>query len=59
MYNKIKAMNDAGVCVLRAEMYGHGKSGGRFHDHTLYKWITNFLKMLGKAYAALMNSGMR
>ena len=25
-----KAMNDAGVSVLRAEMFGHGKSGGQF-----------------------------
>ena len=36
-----KAMNEAGVSVLRVEMYGHGKSDGRFSDHTLYKWVTN------------------
>ena len=38
-----KAMNEAGVSVLRAEMYGHGKSGGEFRDHTLCKWVTNVL----------------
>ena len=44
-----KAMNEAGVSVLRAEMYGHGKSDGRFADHTLYKWVTNALAVI--AYA--------
>lgn len=38
-----KAMNDAGVSVLRVEMYGHGGSDGEFKDHTLYKWVTNAL----------------
>lgn len=38
-----KAMNDAGVSVLRVEMYGHGGSDGDFKDHTLYKWVTNAL----------------
>jgi pimeloyl-ACP methyl ester carboxylesterase len=38
-----KAMNDAGVSVLRVEMYGHGESDGEFKDHTLYKWVTNAL----------------
>lgn len=41
-----KAMNDVGVTVLRAEMYGHGKSGGEFKDHTLYKWVTNALSVV-------------
>ena len=36
-----KAMNDAGVAVLRVEMYGHGKSDGEFPKHTLYKWVSN------------------
>lgn len=44
-----KAMNEAGVSVLRAEMYGHGKSDGKFRDHTLYKWVTNALAVV--AYA--------
>ncbi len=41
-----KAMNDAGVAVLRAEMYGHGGSGGTFEKHTLYKWVTNALAVV-------------
>ena len=40
------AMLDAGVSVLRAEMYGHGKSGGSFKEHTLYKWITNAVSVV-------------
>ena len=36
-----KAMNEAGFAVLRADMYGHGKSGGAFRDHTLDKWISD------------------
>ena len=31
----------AGFAVLRAELYGHGKSGGTFHDHTILKWVQN------------------
>ncbi len=38
-----KAINDAGVSVLRVEMYGHGGSDGEFKNHTLYKWVTNAL----------------
>lgn len=41
-----KAMNDAGVAVLRVEMYGHGGSDGAFRKHTLYKWVTNALAVV-------------
>ena len=41
-----KTMNDAGIFVLRAEMYGHGKSGGEFKDHTLFKWVNNALSVV-------------
>ena len=41
-----KAMNEAGVSVLRVEMFGHGKSDGEFKDHTLYKWVTNVLNVV-------------
>ena len=44
-----KAMNDAGVSVLRVEMYGHGGSDGKFKDHTLYKWVTNALSAVSYA----------
>ena len=41
-----KTMNEAGVSVLRVEMYGHGGSDGVFKDHTLYKWVTNALAVV-------------
>ena len=37
------AMLKEGYAVLRAEMYGHGQSGGEFVNHDLYKWIHNLL----------------
>lgn len=33
--------NELGMATLRAEMYGHGKSGGDFHRHNLFKWLNN------------------
>ncbi len=42
-------MLDAGAAVLRAEMYGHGKTGGEFKEHTLFKWITNAYYVLNYA----------
>ncbi len=44
-----QSMNSAGFATLRAEMYGHGKSGGSFEDHTLYKWVTNALAVVDYA----------
>ncbi|MBO4290586.1 MAG: alpha/beta fold hydrolase [Lachnospiraceae bacterium] len=41
-----QAMNEAGIAVLRAEMYGHGGSDGQFKDHTLYKWVTGALAVV-------------
>ena len=41
-----KAMNEIGVATLRADLYGHGKSGGSFREHTLYKWLTNALTLI-------------
>ena len=35
-----------GFAVLRAEMYGHGQSGGTFRDHTLFKWMTNVMTVI-------------
>jgi hypothetical protein len=48
-----KAMNEVGVSVLRAEMFGHGKSDGKFKEHTLYKWVTNALAVV--AYARTLD----
>ncbi len=36
-----KAIREAGIATLRVELYGHGKSDGKFCDHNLYKWILN------------------
>ena len=44
-----QALNEIGLAVLRVELYGHGKSGGRFGDHTLYKWLNNALTVIDHA----------
>ena len=44
-----RALLDAGCATLRADMYGHGDSGGAFHDHTLYKWAGNALTLIDYA----------
>ncbi len=44
-----EAMREAGFATLRFDLYGHGSSGGRFRDHTLYKWISNTLAVLNWA----------
>lgn len=36
-----KLMNELGIAALRVEMYGHGKSGGEFYRHNLFKWLNN------------------
>ena len=33
--------NRLGLATLRAEMYGHGKSGGDFEKHNIFKWLNN------------------
>ena len=44
-----QAVTEAGFASLRVELYGHGKSGGRFHDHTLYKWVSEALDVVDYA----------
>ena len=43
------ALREVGVATLRVEMYGHGKSGGRFERHTLLKWVDNMLDVIDYA----------
>ena len=44
-----EAVNSVGCASLRVEMYGHGKSDGEFKDHTLYKWVSNMLRVVDYA----------
>ncbi len=44
-----RAMREAGFAALRADLYGHGESGGSFREHTLYKWLGNTLDILDYA----------
>ncbi|MBQ1508572.1 MAG: alpha/beta fold hydrolase [Erysipelotrichaceae bacterium] len=44
-----KTFRDNGIATLRVEMYGHGKSGGDFGKHTLFKWINNALDVVDYA----------
>ena len=44
-----RMLNEIGFATLRADMYGHGNSGGAFHDHTLYKWMGNAMTLIDYA----------
>ena len=44
-----QTMNELGYATLRVDMYGHGKSEGEFHDHTLLKWMTNAMTVIDYA----------
>ena len=44
-----RAVHEAGMASLRVDMYGHGKSDGKFFDHTLFKWMTNALTVIDYA----------
>ena len=44
-----KAANEVGYACLRAEMYGHGKSGGEFYDHHVMLWMTEAMRVINHA----------
>ena len=44
-----RSMREAGFATLRFDLYGHGESDGDFSQHTLYKWISNTLAVIGYA----------
>ncbi len=44
-----RMFNELGLATLRVEMYGHGGSDGEFHDHTLFKWMTNAMTVIDYA----------
>ena len=41
--------NDIGCATVRVDMYGHGGSGGEFKNHTLFKWISNTMRVVDYA----------
>ena len=47
------ALNEAGFASLRVELYGHGKSGGSFRRHTIFKWVSELLTVID--YAAKLD----
>ena len=42
-------LNGIGLATLRVDMYGHGKSDGKFRDHTLFKWMNNAMAVIDYA----------
>lgn len=44
-----ETMRRNGIATLRVDMYGHGKSGGSFEKHTLYKWLNNGMDVIDYA----------
>ena len=38
-----------GFAVMRTELYGHGKSGGSFREHTVVKWVEELLAVIDYA----------
>ncbi len=44
-----RTLNKCGFATMRVELYGHGKSGGSFCDHTLFKWLSGFLTVIDYA----------
>ena len=44
-----RTLNEIGYATLRVDMYGHGSSEGEFHDHTLFKWMSNAMTVIDYA----------
>lgn len=44
-----EAMREAGFDTLRADLFGHGESGGEFGKHTVWKWIENTIALVDYA----------
>lgn len=40
------AANEVGFVVLRSELYGHGKSGGKFYDHSVLLWMAEAMRVI-------------
>ena len=37
-----------GFASLRVELYGHGHSGGTFHDHDILKWVSELTQIIDR-----------
>ncbi len=44
-----EALAANGYASLRVELYGHGKSEGAFHDHTLFHWAIELMLLIDYA----------
>ncbi|MBQ9324933.1 MAG: alpha/beta fold hydrolase [Clostridia bacterium] len=44
-----EALEETGCATLRVDMYGHGESEGRFHDHNLFNWLNNAMAVVDYA----------
>lgn len=44
-----RAAREAGYATLRAEFYGHGKSGGFFERHTVPRWVLQLMEVIDYA----------
>lgn len=44
-----EALAQNGYASLRCELYGHGKSEGAFHDHTLFHWALELMDLIDYA----------
>ncbi len=44
-----QTLRDCGFATLRFDLYGHGKSGGTFRDHTISKWVSNAVAVIDYA----------
>ncbi len=42
-------MLENNIATLRVDMYGHGRSGGTFEHHNLFKWLNNGLDIIDYA----------
>lgn len=41
-----EALARNGYASLRVELYGHGLSGGAFHDHTVFHWMLELIQVI-------------
>lgn len=53
------AFHEAGADVMIAELYGHGRSGGAFRNHTLYRWFSNLIRLIDEAKEHWMKPGQK